>query len=182
MGGSRNNFPIDYTIYLSGDGIGWTEVAKIDKIPPDILKWQMIGFEPRRAKYVKMVFKKTLGEDSPMISEFAVVPQEFIDLPFDQFEEFANNPFLYTGSKESFIRRITSFSSTGTLQPYWTTSYSDEWITQNASEVKIIYDGKPRNYSFTIPAGGRFVDKIRFANFKIPGHVKLHKITIDYLK
>jgi len=129
-----------------------------------------------------MTIFDTLGQDSPMISEFIVIPEEFSSANVTEIQDFINNPFIFVNNKKGFIDRLSAINYTGTLQPYWWGDGGEKWLTQTKSEIKIIYDGKLHYYSFILPAGGTKIDKIRLSNFKIPGQVVLEEMIIQIPK
>jgi len=182
QGGSRNNFPISYVIETSLDGKSWQEVAKVEDFSIDIQIPQEVKLKPSLARYVKMTIFDTLGQDSPMISEFIVIPEEFSSANVTEIQDFINNPFIFVNNKKGFIDRLSAINYTGTLQPYWWGDGGEKWLTQTKSEIKIIYDGKLHYYSFILPAGGTKIDKIRLSNFKIPGQVVLEEMIIQIPK
>ncbi|MEK6881904.1 MAG: hypothetical protein AABY22_19960, partial [Nanoarchaeota archaeon] len=56
--------------------------------------------------------------------------------------------------------------------------------SQNSNYVtarkNIVYDGKIHSYKATIPAGGLKIDKIKLADFMIPGELIVKRVKVFY--
>ncbi len=181
INGFTNNSPTDYSIETSHDGKNWKEVKMVSenrRLEAGTL--QVTSFPTTSARFIKMVIRETLNNDSPAISEAWPVYSSFSDLDINEAETFLENPFLYLSDQEDYFDTITLLERRGEVQVYWMKDDSGRWETAENSKLKIVYDGSPHAYSIIIPPGGLKLTGIKLENIIIPGEVRINSVSTGF--
>lgn len=181
INGFPNNTPIEYSVYVSNNGSDWNKVKSIisnirinDKLP------QIIEFPKQRARFLKMQINKTLGDDSPAISEILVLPARFSNLNILEAENFLVNPYAFIPNKELYNATLDANNYKGEAKLFWISDKFPDWYTINDAKFQITYDGSSYTYKIIIPPGGTSIKKIKIGNFQIPGEVTLLDLNVKY--
>lgn len=170
VNGFGNSTPTKYSVEISTDGKKWSNAktvssdARIDLKDP-----QIVSFEPQNLRYIRMNFYETLDSDSPQIAEIWTFPSEFDDLNIKDTEQFLANPFGYVPDVDSFNSTIQQLK------------YAGEVSITGSTSVKVYYDGFPRLYTFTIPAGGTTISELTMKNLQIPGGLIINGLSYKNL-
>lgn len=166
--------PTSYLIESSLDGKNWLTVKDVSNLRPSPGRAiQEVTFDPIFARFVRMTITATLGGDSPMIAEFRIMPEELSSLNVTSADSFLKQPFSYVPDKNYYLKMMLSFGYSFNARLSWYGNKENVWQTSNDSEFAIKYDNVPHRYSFTLPAGGTLVKKIKISNFVLPGTIIL---------
>jgi len=168
--------PTNYEIEISLDGKSWRKIKTITNKEITSQIQQEVKFEPITAKYVKMIITETLGGDSPMISEFRVIPSSLSTLDLKSVDTYLERPFIFIENEQIFNNTLTSFGQTGVAQLYYLANKDNVWINTSKLNIGIIYDGKAHYYKVNFPAGGTRIENIKVSNFAVPGTITLYNI------
>lgn len=174
VNGFADNTPTEYEILGSKNGEEWFELKKVrENRRADNGELKIIEFEPKLVRFVRMVFLKTLNNDSPAIAELWPVPQDYAKLDLYRTEYFIKDPFGFIPDPSHFEEELRTLNQQGTLQVYWLSDKSEKWLTKPNTKINIVYDGKAHQYRVLIPAGGTQLKGIMLSNIQIPGDVML---------
>ncbi len=179
INGYPGNTPTDYSIEVSSNGTNWQEVKRtraVRRINDDQLVVET--FNSTSARFVKFVVHDTIG-DSPGVAEIWVVPSRFSELDLKSVDQYLANPFVKVERADNFQQILRSLKMTGAAKIFWQTDKYPKGQTSVEAKIKPIYDGFPRHYRFTIPAGGTRISGLRLSEFNIPGQVIVSKIIVS---
>lgn len=151
-----------FEISISVDGVNWNKVSDGFETFPSV-----------KAGFVRVDFKSTLGDEAPMIAEFGVIPAELSSIDIGKSGTFLEDPFKYVFDLESFKLILAGFNYKGMLKAYWLGDKEKDWQSAKETEFEVVYDGRPRDYYFTVPAGGTFINEIKFVGMTIPGKIDI---------
>lgn len=183
INGSAQNTPISYSIEVSVDGTTWNEVKMVQNGPRvDNVEPQVVIFAPVKAGYVRMIPTKTFNGDSPVISEFWVVPSAYSQLDITLAEKFLKEPLVFVPSIDAFRETLSGLDNQGKAQLVWQSNKRDDWQSVQQTEFNIYFDGKRREYKVIVPAGGTELSKLKLTHIKFPGNITLHSVKARYLK
>jgi hypothetical protein len=168
--------PTNYEIEISLDGKSWSKIKTITNKEITSQIQQEVKFEPITTRYVKMIVTETLGGDSPMISEFRVLPSSLSALDLRNVDTYLQKPYSFIENEQIFKNTLTSFGRTGVAQLYYLANKDNVWITTSKLNIGIIYDGKSHYYKVNFPAGGTRIENIKVSNFAVPGTITLYNI------
>ena len=171
----KDSIPTVYEMSTSEDGNIWRKVNIISSVDKDIN--HIVEFSPVYARYVKMQIKETLRDDSPMVAEFRVIPSRLQSLDVVKAESFLKNPFLFVSDQSGYYKTLQGLNYKGKLNIYWLGNKEEGWQATKETELEIIYDGRPHQYRFVLPAGGTLINKIKFSDITIPGKLILNGFT-----
>lgn len=176
INGYASNTPINYLIDTSEDGTTWqigtlvSSKYRIETKDPQIIK-----FNPRKAKYIRMQVYKTLSGDSPEVSEAWPITSHTKNLDILQAENFFISPYSYIPDISAW-NQINKLSNFGMAKIYWKGNGNDGWISSNKSVLNINFDGRRHKYSLIIPAGGTFLDTLNISEISVPGNLQVFSI------
>lgn len=181
INGFANNTPTKYKVEVSTDNVNWIEVAKIDTLVRlDDRTPQVISFFPINARFVRMTILESLNSDSPGIAEAWVVPSDFEKLDIVWAESFLTSPFSYITDPNTFNFVKNYVRKKGKVKVYWQNEGVATWDSTEVSNINLIYDGKKRKYSVTIPAGAETIKKIKLANFTSPTDLIITSLEVQW--
>ncbi len=173
--------PTEYKIFVSKDLQKWDLISTI-KRPLSHDKSRIVDlFSPMDARFIKIEFYKTVMNDSPDMSEIAVIPSGFEKLNFDLLENLINNPFFEILNNEELQAAMHYISQYGKIKLFWRTindSTQDSWKFR---EIPVIADGLFHSYSVEIPAGGSKFAEFTLKEINFPVDLKLKNVRIDYI-
>lgn len=182
INGFSQNTPTGYNVQISIDGQNWQEVkrveggARVDNRDP-----QVIAFIPIKARYIRMILTKTFYGDSPVISEFWVVPSKFSKLDLKLAEKFLKEPFWLVPNDAAFARTLNGLGNKSRVQVVWQSNKRDDWQSLQQTEFALNYDSSRHKYKVILPAGGTQISKLKITNMGMPGLVSLHSVEARYL-
>ncbi|OGM79297.1 hypothetical protein A2382_00740 [Candidatus Woesebacteria bacterium RIFOXYB1_FULL_38_16] len=135
-----NNTPVEYSYFVSTDGVAWVEIYKEDKIQRRSDK-EMVEdrFDKAvSARFIKMKIGKTLSKDAPAIAEIWPVFEEFSGYKTNEFERFLMMPFEGVCSTEDLERRLALSDNMVNIDVQWCFEdglCNDTVITANTQKV-----------------------------------------------
>jgi len=180
--GPSSLIPTFFDILVSQDGTNFTKIKTVNADLAKKDEYQKIVFPPSPARFVKVAFHKTLYDDAPGIAEFEVLPYEFRDIDYYTALNFFRTPFSFVSSIDEWQNLMDNFRNSGLMSISWKTDESDTLKSAVGSTFPIIYDGKERNYSFIIPAGGQFLRDLITTPITIPGKIFISSISFENLR
>lgn len=164
-----NNTPTFYSVETSINGKDWTKVIETDGIfrieggKPVEIKFTAIF-----ARFIRMVIKKTLNQDSAGISEAWVIPSGLEDYSVADLENYIQSP------------QIALLQRTSPVSVLWESNSASGWQENNTAIFKLIADGVKRNYKITLPCKGTLLRGVKLGGFKFPMVLNFENISIDY--
>ncbi|KKQ95728.1 MAG: hypothetical protein UV74_C0013G0335 [Candidatus Woesebacteria bacterium GW2011_GWB1_43_14] len=177
-----NNTPTRYRLELSSDNQDWLTVYESEgqyRIEPNEI--QVIKFNPRRARYVRMTITKTLSDDSPGVAEVWVVPSSFDNLDIVEAESFLSQPFAFVPNGQDYLDTLRNVGYIGRATIYWEDNQRKEWTTKFGSEVRPMYNSSDHLYTVYVPSRGTKIEKIRIADTTIPGEIEITSVRYRHL-
>lgn len=180
INGFADNTPIEYSIEGSKDGSKWFRLKKVnDGRRLNNEEFQIVEFDPQNIRFIKVIFLRTLNNDSPAIAEIWPVPLDYAKLDLYRVEYLLNDLFGYVPNALAFEERLSILNRQGSIKVYWLSDKSENWLTDANAKISIVYDGISHDYNLKIPAGGTKLRKIKFGNIQIPGILSLRKVRIE---
>lgn len=169
--------PVQFEISASADGTNWEIIKEFDnKERFKNGELAVFNFDPVSANYFRILFKKTLNDDSPAVSEIWLVPQMFDGIDIYEAEKFLVNPFKFVTDSKNYFDLIEGSLYTGSVELSWTNNKNLAWQSSPKDVNRVIFDGRRRTYSFVLPAGGTRIDKLMLRIKDFPGKMKIHSI------
>lgn len=184
VNGNTMNSPTEIEIEVSLDGKKWTKVATwvgTKKISGGDL--QTINFKATKFRYFKFRVLSTLSSDSASVAEVWAVPMAFSQLDVSQAELFLAQPFGYIPNSESYINTLSQMNYLGKVQYSWIGDKTGNWQTLETSQIQVRFDGRSKEYSVFVPAGGTAIRSIKLDSVQVPGSLLVSpevKITPEY--
>lgn len=173
--------PLEFEMFYSNDLVNWKNLGVYKNAKRmENGETKIVDFEPQNFRYFKIKFVKTLNGDSPAISEVLLIPSEFDQLNIFQANQYLYNPFANMPSADVYNKLLFNTQFTGKLNIAWNNDkfalpQSDPLIYSN-----INFDGKMHTYEFSLPAGGRVVNKLMFEVTNFPGQITIKNIEVLY--
>lgn len=173
--------PLDFEMFYSNDLVSWKSLGVYkNTIRMENGETKIIDFEPQNFRYFKIKFVKTLNGDSPAISEVMLIPSEFDGLNIFQANQYLANPFANMPNADVYNKLLFNTQFSGRLNIAWNNDkfalpQSDPLVYSN-----INFDGKMHTYEFSLPAGGRVVNKLMFEITNFPGQITINNIKVIY--
>ncbi len=170
-----NNSPTDYIVETSVDNKNWVKVSEIKEVKRIEEGIQTINFfSPVNAKYVKVLFRSSLSDDSPGISEIWPIDDEFKELNLNDTEEFLNNPYGYIENIETFSEVMNNFNENLNVNLLYFSDKSNSW--KEAGNISITPDDIYRNYEVILPVDGLIIEKIKISPMYKPFNFEVKSV------
>lgn len=181
INGYSSNTPTEYRIETSLDAQNWKLAREVEgQQRIGNREPQAVSFDPVKARYIRMVLRKTANGDSPVVAEFWPVGSQFSSLDINLAEKFLANPFLYIPDSSTLKESIILSDFRGKVQLAWQGDKQTRWQISKQTEFDILYDGKQRKYKLLIPPGGTQINKLRITSVNLPGQIILHSVSARY--
>ncbi|MDO8619149.1 MAG: discoidin domain-containing protein [Candidatus Daviesbacteria bacterium] len=148
--------PTDYTIDVSTDGENWTTVKKVSGGKERVDGEQVIDkFSSQSARFVRMDFTGTLGNDAPALKEVEVVNAKYSNLDIAKVFDFTNNPFNHFSNIEEARILLPQIASFINLSVRWTTDKGE--FNKDLPLNKL---DSAHTYSMILNQGGTKIEKL----------------------
>lgn len=174
--------PTEFEIDISLDNNNYTPIEKVivnDLSQRDEI--QKVNFEKVKARFVKIIFTKTLYDEAPGWSELEIVPDEFSNINPLVAQRFFRQPFSQVESSLQWEELISGFKGSGLVKLSWKNDSDSNIVSAPESTFPLVYDGSARWISFIIPAGGMNLEKIEILPITIPGILEIFQINYENL-
>lgn len=181
INGPRSLIPTKFEILVSENNEDYIKVKNVEIDTSKEENVQKIIFEKKDARYVKIMFHKTLYDDAPGISEIGVFPAEFSDIDIVLAENFYRNPFLKVNSLLEWEDLMANFYDKGLIRISWKTDATNKIQTTAESTLPIIYNGNNQIINVEIPAGGQKLEYLEISPITIPGIISISNIVYENL-
>lgn len=176
-----DNSPIEFDMYYSNDGVNWSLLSTY-KNSQRLKNSQtiVVDFEPKKFRYFKIKFDKTLNGDSPAISELWLVPKLFSKLNISETEKFLNNSFSNILSYKEYLYYLNMNGYVGRVDLLWENNKSFGLQGDARSYANVLFDGKWHSYTIPILPGGTLINKIKLSAVDFPGEIYASNFKILY--
>ncbi|MDO8503224.1 MAG: discoidin domain-containing protein [bacterium] len=175
--GPHSLTPTQFEVLLSKDGNSFEKASDVMADLSQRDETKKVTFPDGDARYVRVIFHKTLYGDSPGVSEVQVIPTEFADIDPIAAQNFFRTPFSRVESDKQWLQLIDAFRENGLIRFSWKSDASDKVVTTAHATIPVRYNGKSQEVSIEIPAGGEVLEYLEIEPLTVPGTVTIEKIT-----
>jgi len=170
--------PTSYEIETSLDGKSWKTVKSV-KGGPERKSGEVVieEFEKQKARYTRIVFKVTLGQDSPSVAEVEIIESSFSSVDVYQATEFLKDPFKNISNQTELEVILTMAQPLLKIQSSWTTN--KDGLLHNSS-LPLGKIESAQSYQFVLEPGGTKMDNIKITS-NGPVDMHIHSATVKNL-
>lgn len=174
--------PLRYEIAVSQDGKQY-QTVKTSSLASELKAEavQVDQFLKTDARFVKLTVTKTVGDDSPAISEIAVIEDRFGSLDLVKAKNLFSMPFF--GVDESDLGRVGDFiNGAGLVEVTTKTNQTNRFNEDSRKLLKPIFDGQVHRYSVILEPSGTKLEAIKLKPLNFPAIIDINRVSIRPLR
>ncbi len=171
--------PSEYTIYTSLDGKDWSKARDFTRVTALAEDSEVVDtFKPIQARYLKIVFTRTFGNDGPEMSEIEVIESQYVELERKAIDAVSTNPFSRIDSLEEYNMAANYIKKNAKIKVFWKSDADPNWISTNYFELPLNIDGAFHTYKVDLPATGINWQSFKIEGFNFPVSLDIENIEI----
>lgn len=183
INGFEQNSPTEFTIQHSQDGKAWESVYEYknnQRLTSNVI--YEFSFSPVLTRYLRVIFKQSLNDDSPGITELWAIPATFKGISATELERFRNTPFGSIQNDDQLSQYLRSVNNIVGVSYSWLKD--DDRIYQTSGTAISTLNAQSSNarLNISIPAGGLKTYSIKLQSFSVPLEVTIKSVKLHYSK